>query len=202
MSSLVRVNAYVCRQYYGRLSRDTVYKALQIGEDVIDVEVHEKDDALGFSEFFRFKLLPCKEIRTIYVTSIGGMIGYVDSPYDDMMFGFQEVDKYAEYMSNYLMILRDIFPGYDVRRIDDGSFAAYADAFKKRNAIHERLMESKVPSDIASVIVEHNLPKWVSYDGSDDIEKIPSDYFVIFEEIITIASIDRNAEFVQLVLHT
>lgn len=171
-----------------------------MGDDTIEVNVYRKND-IGFSEFFRFRYLVCKEINTIYITSMSAMMGWMGCPYDDMLMGFDEVDRYAEHLTNYIMVLRDIFPGFDVRRIDDGTFERCAEAFKQRYDVHARLLADKVPVDVASTIVQHNVPQWVGYDGTHDTEDIPNDYLVILERMVTMHDINHNDQLVKMVMH-
>lgn len=51
---------------------------------------------LHWDEWYEVRFTICEESNTMYVTSIVAMMGCEGRPYDDILEGFDEIDKYAE----------------------------------------------------------------------------------------------------------
>lgn len=189
------------RKFVGRISYNMVYKALMMDNNYMMIQTYDNSGGNGVLEFFEVGLMVCEEIKTVYVTHIVLMMGWEDAPYDDVLDGFEAVDKYANMASNYIMMLRDMFPGYDVRRIDDGTFEERKRKYASLEAAYNRLISSKLPGDVADGIVKSVKPYWMDWhkditrDQSLNFHEVWGDDYL--EEV---ENITKNEECVKIVL--
>lgn len=189
------IDSYVCHHYFGRLALGAVYRAFRVDDEVIDVKVYAKRTSLGFSEYFRFKFMICDEIKSVYITCMTAWMGWTGCPYDHVLVGFQDVDEYSDHLSNYMLILRDIFKGFDVRRLDDGTYEGHVSTFQQRFKTITEMIATKVPIDIARSIVHQTTPEWVRRDLQGIDMRIPQEYTIILTAIAKIHMIETNSNF-------
>lgn len=202
MNSSVSVRTIAERHFHGRIARTETYHARMIA-DVIEIYVYDSKETLGFESFFAIRVLDCPEIKTLFMIDVMAMMGDEDAPTDDAVVGFADVDENSEFLHNYVMILRDMFPGYDVRRMDDGTFASMAADFKRNYEEHKAVimqMVSKVSYDIADIIVKHAIPSWAMFQPLAYVRSDTLYDHKMFSEIEYRDEITSNQEYVRVVI--
>lgn len=161
----VQLSLKCFQRFIGRMLMETYYIASMI-DDMVQVYIFYDTDAIGFSEMFAVRILKCEEASCVFVTQICAMFGHMDAPVDDMIIGISNVKKYK--FANHIMILRELFPGFNVMFMDIDVFERISRPFLRTHHTCQDVLERKVPRDIAETIVNCTKPDWLKYNPGNE----------------------------------